>query len=191
MRIRPGGVGEGNLLKRTASGEAEMLDCEFVIVDGEFVKRKFWDTFILEGTTDGQREMARTNRGRLKKILESARGKHVIFVGIQEKVLDDFGRFVEFRLQMEGAKAPRELPAIVDEIIAMEFLDFGNHQPVRGFVCRAPNRWGLPAKDRSGKLDETEPPHLGKLLANSQPREACFITTSKIGDKYDIRLFED
>jgi len=74
MRIRPGGVGEGNLLKRTASGEAEMLDCEFVIVDGEFVKRKFWDTFILEGTTDGQREMARTNRGRLKKILESARG---------------------------------------------------------------------------------------------------------------------
>jgi hypothetical protein len=74
MRIRPGGVGEGNLLKRTASGEAEMLDCEFVIVDGEFVKRKFWDALILEGTTDGQKEMARTNRGRLKKILESARG---------------------------------------------------------------------------------------------------------------------
>jgi hypothetical protein len=97
--------------------------------------------------------------------LQHAHGRHVIFVGIQEKVVDDFGRLVEFRLQMEGAKAPRELPAIVDEIIAMEFLDFGNHQPVRGFVCRAPNRWGLPAKDRSGKLDETEPPHLGKLLA--------------------------
>ena len=74
MRVRPGGVGEGNLLKRTASGEAEMLDCEFVVVDGEFVKRKFWDTFILEGTTDGQKQMADTNRGRLKKILESARG---------------------------------------------------------------------------------------------------------------------
>ena len=74
MRIRPGGVGEGNLLKRTASGDAEMLDCEFVVVDGEYAKRKFWDTFILEGTTDGQKEMAKTNRGRLKKILESARG---------------------------------------------------------------------------------------------------------------------
>src|SRR6516225_5051764 len=74
MRIRPGGVGEDNLLRRTASGDAEMLDCEFVVVDGEFVKRKFWDTFILEGTTDGQKEMAKTNRGRLKKILESARG---------------------------------------------------------------------------------------------------------------------
>jgi len=74
MRVRPGGVGEDNLLKRTASGDAEMLDCEFVVVDGEFVKRKFWDTFILEGTTDGQKQMADTNRGRLKKILESARG---------------------------------------------------------------------------------------------------------------------
>jgi hypothetical protein len=74
MRIRPGGVGEDSLLKRTTSGEAEMLDCEFVVVDGEFAKRKFWDTFILEGTTDGQKQMAETNRGRLKKILESARG---------------------------------------------------------------------------------------------------------------------
>ena len=74
MRIRPGNAGPDGLYKRTAKGDAEMLDCEFVVVDGEFVKRKFWDTFILEGTTDGQKEMARTNRGRLKKILESARG---------------------------------------------------------------------------------------------------------------------
>jgi hypothetical protein len=96
--------------------------------------------------------------------LQHARGKHVVFVCVLEKDTDDFGRFVGFRLQMEGAKVPRELPAIVDEIIAMEFLDFGDHKPVRGFVCTAPNRWSLPAKDRSGKLDETEPPHLGQLL---------------------------
>src|SRR5215831_6723831 len=74
MRIRPGGVGEDELLKRTREGDAEMLDCEFVVVDGEYAKRKFWDNFILEGTTPGQKEMALTNRGRLKKILESARG---------------------------------------------------------------------------------------------------------------------
>jgi hypothetical protein len=74
MRLRPGGVGEGGLLKRTAKGDAEMLDCEFVVVDGPYAKRKFWDTFILEGTTSGQQEMVLTNRGRLKKILESARG---------------------------------------------------------------------------------------------------------------------
>jgi len=74
MRIRPGNAGPDGLYKRTAKGDAEMLDCEFVVLDGPFAKRKFWDTFILEGTTDGQKEMAKTNRGRLKKILESARG---------------------------------------------------------------------------------------------------------------------
>ena len=74
MRLRAGGVGEDGLLKRTAKGDAEMLDGEFTVIDGPYAKRKFWDNFLLEGTTDGQKEMAKTNRGRLKKILESARG---------------------------------------------------------------------------------------------------------------------
>jgi hypothetical protein len=74
LRIRPGGVGEDGLLKRSAKGDAEMLDCEFVVVDGPYAKKKFWENFLLEGTTSGQQEMAATNRGRLKKILESARG---------------------------------------------------------------------------------------------------------------------
>jgi len=74
MRILPGGVGENGLLKRTAKGDAEALICEFVVVDGPYAKRKFWDTFLLEGTTPGQQEMVLTNRGRLKNILESKKG---------------------------------------------------------------------------------------------------------------------
>jgi hypothetical protein len=74
MRIRPGGVGEDGMCKRTKNGDAEMLDCEFVIIDGEHAKRKFWGTFLTEGTTDGQKQMAVETRNRLKKILESARG---------------------------------------------------------------------------------------------------------------------
>src|SRR5215510_2325231 len=74
MRIRPGNVGEDGICKRTKAGDAEMLDCEFVVVDGPYAKRKFWDNFMLAGTTPGQQEMVQTNRGRLKKILESAYG---------------------------------------------------------------------------------------------------------------------
>jgi hypothetical protein len=103
--------------------------------------------------------------------LQHVRSKHVVFVGILEKVTDDFGRFIEYRLQMEGAKVPREIGAIVDEVVVMEFLDFGDHKPVRGFVCSAPNPWGFPAKDRSGKLNQTEPPHLGNLLTKILNRE--------------------
>jgi hypothetical protein len=103
--------------------------------------------------------------------LQHVRSKHVVFVGILEKITDDFGRFVEFRLQMEGAKVPREIGAIVDEVIVMEFLDFGDHKPTRGFVCTTPNPWGYPSKDRSGKLGRTEPPDLGKLIAKILNRE--------------------
>src|SRR5262249_35022516 len=102
--------------------------------------------------------------------LQHVRGKHVVLGGILEKVTDDFGRFVEFQLQMEGAKEPREIAAIVVQAIVTEFLDFGDHKLTRGFVCTA-NPWGYPAKDRSGKLDQTEPPHLGKLLAKILNRE--------------------
>jgi hypothetical protein len=94
--------------------------------------------------------------------LQHAREKNIIFVGILEKATDDFGRS-ELRLQMEGSKTSRELPGIVDEIITMNWVDFGDGKPMRAFVCQ-PNQWGYPAKDRSGRLEQIEEPHLGKLL---------------------------
>jgi hypothetical protein len=96
--------------------------------------------------------------------LQHARRLNVVFVGILERVTDDFGRS-EWQLQAEGSKTSRELPGIVDEIITYQFLDFGDgNPPERGFVCVSPNDWSFPAKDRSGRLDRIEPPDLGKLL---------------------------
>jgi hypothetical protein len=48
----------------------------------------------------------------------------------------------------------------------------------RRLVCKAGNPYGLPAKDRSGRLDMTEPPDLGRLLtkintAVAAPRAAA------------------
>jgi hypothetical protein len=96
--------------------------------------------------------------------LQHVRAKHVVFVGILERVVDEFNR-CEWQLQCEGSKTARELPAIVDQIITYQFLDFGDgNPPTRGFVCASPNVWQFPAKDRSGKLAEVEPPDLGRLL---------------------------
>jgi len=98
--------------------------------------------------------------------LQRARDKHIVFIGIIEKITDEFNRHLGFQLQAEGQRVPREIGAIVDEIIIMEWLNFGDGKPpARGFVCNSPNRWAYPAKDRSGRLDEIEPPHLGKLIA--------------------------
>ena len=35
----------------------------------------------------------------------------------------------------------------------------------RAFVCQTINSWNFPAKDRSGRLDLIEEPHLGRLMA--------------------------
>ena len=107
----------------------------------------------------------------LLKHLQHAPGKTVIFVGILEKVIDDFNR-ERWQPQMEGGKAARELPGIVDQVITMcrfEHDDDGwRHDPdqgqIRGLVCTSGNPFALPAKDRSGTLDLVEPPDLGALL---------------------------
>lgn len=74
INVRAGGAGEDGLLKRSAKGDCEMLDLELVLVDGPFARRKFWERMILVGTTDGHAKATEFKRGRLRTILESARG---------------------------------------------------------------------------------------------------------------------
>jgi hypothetical protein len=74
LHIRAGGVGEDGMLTRSRDGGCEMLSCEFVVSDGIYKGRKFWERWILEGTTDGHAKSANINRGTLKAILDSALG---------------------------------------------------------------------------------------------------------------------
>jgi hypothetical protein len=106
------------------------------------------------------------------KHLQHAPGKTVIFVGVLEKVTDEF-QAVRWQPQMEGSKAGRELPGIVDQVMSMHLFSrdaeggyvLDERATERRLVCCSGNSFGLPAKDRSGRLDMTEPPDLGALLA--------------------------
>ena len=95
--------------------------------------------------------------------LQHTRAKNVIFVGILDEKLDDFNRKV-FVPQIDGSKTGMELPGIVDEVLTLASLPDDNGVPQRVFVCHTQNSWGYPAKDRSGRLDLLEPPHLGQLI---------------------------
>lgn len=106
------------------------------------------------------------------KHLQRIPGRTIIFVGVLERIVDEFNRET-WQLQMEGSKAAREMPGIVDQVLSLclfdqdsdgtwQFKPDGGTQ--RRFVCHMGNRWGLPAKDRSGRLDDTEPADLGALL---------------------------
>lgn len=113
------------------------------------------------------------------KHLQHARGKTVIFVGVLEKITDEFGTS-SWVPQMEGTKAGRELPGIVDQVLSMQLFardaagdwTLDEKSTERRLVCTAGNPWGLPAKDRSGRLDLTEPPDLAALLAKIDGRPA-------------------
>jgi hypothetical protein len=74
MTVRPGSAGEGGWLRRAKDGNSEQLDCEFVVVGGQYNKHKFWTLLTVAGTTLGHNQAAEISRGKLRAILESARG---------------------------------------------------------------------------------------------------------------------
>lgn len=95
--------------------------------------------------------------------LQHARGKNIWFVGILDEKIDDFNRRY-FQPQIDGSKTGLELPGIVDQVITMAELATDDGVSYRAFVCHTLNPHGFPAKDRSGRLDMVEEPHLGRLM---------------------------
>jgi len=95
--------------------------------------------------------------------LQHTRGKNIWFVGILDEKIDDFNRRF-FQPQIEGSKTALELPGIVDQVITMTEMTSPEGKPFRAFICHTINDAGYPAKDRSGRLDLMEEPHLGRLM---------------------------
>ncbi len=88
---------------------------------------------------------------------------NVWLVGLLNSVKDDFGR-LQHVMQVEGSKTALEAPGITDQVVSMVQFSPDEGKPYRAFVTHAVNEWGYPAKDRSGRLDPIEEPHLGKLM---------------------------
>ena len=121
--------------------------------------------------------------------LQHTRNKNIWFVGILDEKVDDFNRPF-YQPQIEGSKTGLELPGIVDEVITMadvagDITDAAGNvtgrKSVRAFVCHTLNSYGYPAKDRSGRLECLEQPHLGNLMGKiSSPRSLIQGTSSSL-----------
>jgi hypothetical protein len=101
--------------------------------------------------------------------LQHARRLNVVMTCAMEQSKDDFGRLA-WEPHLEGAKTMRELPGIVDEVLSYMLLPFGEGEDTtltRCLITSKANAYGVPAKDRSGRLDDIEEPHLGKLIAKA------------------------
>jgi hypothetical protein len=102
--------------------------------------------------------------------LQHAPAQTVVFVCGLQRGSDNPGRW---ELQLEGNKVGRELPFVTDELIVLDLFDWTEsgwkHAPGTGehhaLCCASSNAWSLPSKDRSGRLEVIEEPHLGRLIA--------------------------
>ena len=95
--------------------------------------------------------------------LQHTRDKNMWFVGILDEKTDDFNRQV-FTPQIDGSKAALELPGIVDQVITLADIADEDGVSYRAFINHTINPYGYPAKDRSGRLNLLEEPHLGRLM---------------------------
>ena len=82
MTIRPGGVNgsvpmDAGLLKAAAESDAKMLDCEFTVVEGPCVRRKFWQNFTVAGgklDDKGQSKGWNISKASFRAMVDSALG---------------------------------------------------------------------------------------------------------------------
>ena len=76
MLVKPGGEGEGGWLTQAASGNL-YLNCEFVVTEGKYARRKFWQVLVLVGVKKnekGESMSANISKATLRAIVESAKG---------------------------------------------------------------------------------------------------------------------
>jgi hypothetical protein len=82
MTIRSGGVNgstpmDAGLLKASQSSDAKMLDCEFTVVAGPYVRRKFWQNFTVSGgkvDEKGQSKGWNISKSTFRAMVDSALG---------------------------------------------------------------------------------------------------------------------
>ncbi|CAA7621593.1 conserved hypothetical protein [Candidatus Terasakiella magnetica] len=82
MTIRPGGINgstpmDAGLLKAASESDARMLDCEFTVVEGPLVRRKFWQNFTVAGgklDDKGQSKGWNISKASFRAMVDSALG---------------------------------------------------------------------------------------------------------------------
>ena len=76
MHIKPGGQGDGGWLRASQNSDAMMLECEFVVLEGPFARRKIFQFMVVSGgkqNEKGESIAGGITRSNIRAMLESAR----------------------------------------------------------------------------------------------------------------------
>lgn len=96
--------------------------------------------------------------GALIKNFRDIKGKHVIFVAKSKRVDDEESGTWQMEPYLPGKVLPFQLPFLVDEVLYYDIDRKGNR-----LICSKATRKYI-AKDRSGVLNEFEPPNLTDII---------------------------
>lgn len=88
-------------------------------------------------------------------------GKHVYMSAKLEKAQDETGKIL-YSPSMPGNKTGQALPYFFDELLALRVEKDQDGNAQRALQCDSDGLWL--AKDRSGKLERWEAPHLGDII---------------------------
>lgn len=88
-------------------------------------------------------------------------GRHVFMSAKLDKSQDEMGKML-YAPSMPGNKTGQQLPYFFDEVLALRVERDADGNSYRALLCDGDGSWL--AKDRSGKLDQWEPPDLGAII---------------------------
>ena len=88
-------------------------------------------------------------------------GRHVYMSAKLDKSQDEMGKMM-YAPSMPGNKTGQALPYFFDEVLALRVERDADGNSYRALLCDSDGSWL--AKDRSGKLDQWEPPDLGEII---------------------------
>lgn len=121
MSIRqPQVAGTDPMLKLSKKGDCEMLDCEFEVIAGQFVTRKIWNNFIIDGANDGHKKAGKISMRTMRAIVEAVRGispKDHTPAACQARVL---GQWADLQGVEFGVVVGVELPKAGDKYVNNE-----------------------------------------------------------------------
>ncbi len=106
--------------------------------------------------------------------LHYASAVDVIFVMQMARDLDEYKRPM-WGLQAEGKMLCDKLPYLVDQVMTLAWVEAEDGRKFRALITKSDNVYGYPAGDRSGRLDQLEPPSIQHILDKAKGN----ITASK------------
>jgi hypothetical protein len=129
------GDGTDGVLSPTRAGDAEALKGELTVLEGEYAKRNLSAFWLVIGSTDGQKSMAKRNLVLLKRIIASAK-----YLDLNDKSPDTLAKYkMEFRdfdglrflaeIGIEAGKNGFEDKNIITRAITRDSPQWGGRPP--------------------------------------------------------------